>query len=587
MNVKPIRKFVLNEHLNNLYKKEASSTIALAREVGNKLNEVIEAFNNLSKEKWEKIHEQDGTIRKAVVYMKDNLLNTIDILLNSKGEEMIDNAVKEHLGSLKQDLDILESRLNSIIGGVTEDTEILDGRVGFDGTTYSNLGEAIRGQLNTMKFIDTYNYLTDLPDVNNATLPRYLLNFSSTDPNLPANLPFEYLPESLVILETFIKRDNKLQVITTKGKIYTRYKGAGNWSNWEDGSTSAILIDPNSYKSKLPDVNQCKNGSTYILNFGNGTTDFPLNLPFNSIPDSLLFLTTFISGSYGYQELKPANNKYLYRRMYAGSWNSWYLVYGNTIDGESALSINESTGILKGLKECYSKGYKKLIIEAGTYDVISEYENYYGTDYFNNYVNYSTNDKFDRGLWLEDIEIIFSPGAKVVCNYTGTNTNVKDYFSPFSCGNNVIIDGLVLDSSNCRYGIHPDYNTGSNRSFMKIINCDLKHKKSSTNSQCIGAGFGVHVDWLIENTIFRNEYNTPVLKVHNNESSVSHSKLVIKNCYVENKGYFQFNHYGASTKKSNILVSGCSFVNEPVVDYVSGSNKENIELIVFNNEIRS
>ena len=76
-----------------IYKREASSTIALAREVGNKLNELIEAFNNLAKEKWEKIQEQDGTIRKAVVYMKDNLLNTIDILLNSKGEEMIETSL--------------------------------------------------------------------------------------------------------------------------------------------------------------------------------------------------------------------------------------------------------------------------------------------------------------------------------------------------------------------------------------------------------------------------------------------------------------------------------------------------------------
>lgn len=81
--VKPIRKFVLSEHTNNLYKKEAGSSIALARDVANKLNELIEAFNTLAKEKWEKIHEQDGTIRKAIVYMKDNLINSIETLLQS------------------------------------------------------------------------------------------------------------------------------------------------------------------------------------------------------------------------------------------------------------------------------------------------------------------------------------------------------------------------------------------------------------------------------------------------------------------------------------------------------------------------
>lgn len=58
-----IKKFVLSEHTNNLYKKEAGSSIALARDVTAKVNELVDAFNDLAKEKWKKIHEQDGTIR--------------------------------------------------------------------------------------------------------------------------------------------------------------------------------------------------------------------------------------------------------------------------------------------------------------------------------------------------------------------------------------------------------------------------------------------------------------------------------------------------------------------------------------------
>lgn len=681
--IAPIKDFVLNEHTNNLYKQVANSSIDLAKKCAEKINEVISAFNELGKEKWEKIHEQDGKIRSAILYMKDNLLNTIKILLDSKGEEMMDNAVKEYLGSLKEELNHLESRLDNLLGSVTEgsttmDAEIIDGRVGFDGKVYTSLGDAIRSQHHFMTRIHSGNYQEKLPDLNNATSPRYLLNFATTDTNLPLNMPFDLLPEPIVLLETYNNDNYTIQRLTTKGKIYTRFKGGSTWSNWNtdnyiktiiqssnyqnvlpnlDNATEReylllfatgtktenlplhmpinevlnpigvlktynlngykwqeylsggkvytrfatgsnwsnwnssdevtyVTIKADNYLNKLPDVNECDINKIYVLNFANGTKDIPSNLPFESIPDSLLFIRTYKSQSYGYQEIIPANNKYLYRRMFAGSWNDWFMVYGNTSDGETSLTINTSTGILKGLKECYSSGIKKLYVESGTYDVIKEYEEYYGSDYFTNYVSYSTSE-FDRGLWLEDIEIVFSPGAKVVCNYTGSNQAVKDYFSPFSIGNNVIINGLVLDSSNCRYGLHPDFNTGSNRSYMKILNSDLKHYKSSSNEQCIGAGFGVHVDWLIENTIFRSENNTHVFRVHNNVSEDAQSKLIIKDCYIEGPGYFKFNHYSTSEKESTILVSGCSYVNEPQVAYeTADSTIPNMKLIKFNNEKR-
>jgi len=592
--VKKIENFVLSEHTNNLYKKEAGSSIALARDVANKVNELVEAFNNLNTYELEKVHEQDGKIAKAILYMKDNLLNTINSLLNLKGDEMMDNAVKEYLGTLKADLDLLETRLNNLLGSVTSgsttlDSEVIDIRNGYDGVTYTNASESIHKQLNTFVHVDSSNYRNVLPDLNNATKPRYILNFALTDTNLPLNLPFETMPEQVVELEVVNRGLYATQKIITKGVIYTRFKGGSSWSKWVNGdSNKYIFIHKGNYESLLKDLNECDITKTYILNFASGSTTIPANLPFSSIPDTLLFLNTYSNGEYGYQELVPANNKYLYRRMYAMGWKSWKMIYSNSSEDVESLVVDTSKGILNGLKECYSKGIKKLVVEAGTYDVINEYKSVYGSDYFTNYNGYSNStDSFDRGLWLEDIEVIFSPGAKVVCKYTGTNQKVIDEFSPFAVGNNVVIDGLVLDSSNCRYGIHPDYNTGSNMSYMKILNSDLKHYKSSSNEQCIGAGFGIHVNWLIENTIFRCENNNHVFRVHNNISNEACSKLVIKNCYIEGNGYFKFNHYGSSTKESTILISGCSYKNTPVVDYETTSyTNKNMKLISFNNEVR-
>lgn len=681
-----IRHYNLPEHTNNLYKEEAISSIALTKNVASKINELVDAFNNLATEKWEKIQEQDGKIRKAIIYMKDNLLNSIDALLNSKGEQMIDNSVKDYLETLKEELNVLESRINNLLGSVkvgstTLDAEIIDARVGFDGTKYTNIGESIRKQLSKVCIVSSYNYANVLPDLNDSIYPRYLLNFNSNDTNLPLNLPFESVPEPVMLLDCYYAESYIIQVLTTLGKTYNRYRAGTTWSDWKDGSqikdviqahnyndllpdlnnatekeymflfakgTKAenlpsnmpfdvmpstfgllktytsknykwqeftingklytrlyagstwqewmdgkdekyILINSINYQNKLLDVNNAETDKTYILNFANGSTDIPSNLPFTSIPDTLLFLDTHFSESYGYQELKPANNKYLYRRMKAGSWQQWYLVYGNTsADGKESISVDTSKGILKGLKECYSTGIKRLVVEAGTYDVIQEYQTEYGSAYFDDYEGYNTSDNFDKGLWLQDIEIVFSPGAKVVCHYDGQNQYVEDNFSPFAVGNNVVIDGLVLDASGCRYGIHPDYNTGNNQSYMKIINSDLKHFKNSVNEQAIGAGFGVHVNWLIENTIFRSEYNNYVFRVHNNISQEAQSKLTIKNCYIDGAGFFKFNHYGTSIKESTIIVNGCSYVNEPVVDFETSSyQEENMKLIAFNNEVRS
>ena len=78
-----IKHFMLPEHTNNLYKQEAASSIALTRDVADKINELVDAYNGLSKGNLEKDQEQDGRIRKAVLYMKDNLINSINELFET------------------------------------------------------------------------------------------------------------------------------------------------------------------------------------------------------------------------------------------------------------------------------------------------------------------------------------------------------------------------------------------------------------------------------------------------------------------------------------------------------------------------
>lgn len=68
----------------------------------------------------------------------------------------------EGLAYLKDDFDVLEARMNQFTslqeGSTTGDAELIDGRIGYDGKVYDNIGGAIREQISELKGdLDTLN----------------------------------------------------------------------------------------------------------------------------------------------------------------------------------------------------------------------------------------------------------------------------------------------------------------------------------------------------------------------------------------------------------------------------------------------
>lgn len=144
-----IEHFLLPEHTNKLYTEEAISSISLTRDVADKINELIDCYNTLNQNNLTKMQEQDGTIRKAVLYMKDNLLNSLhDLMVQLRDSGFIDNRIKYHIN-------VLIDRVDNLTGAITEgtttlDSELIDIRVGYDGEIYNNAGNSVRGQMNKM-----------------------------------------------------------------------------------------------------------------------------------------------------------------------------------------------------------------------------------------------------------------------------------------------------------------------------------------------------------------------------------------------------------------------------------------------------
>jgi hypothetical protein len=173
-----------------------------------------------------------------------------------------------------------------------------------------------------------------------------------------------------------------------------------------------------------------------------------------------------------------------------------YKAYGVTYDTRITNSIirvgptRKTTKIADAIQNAQEG--TKIYVDAGTYDI---YQEMGGDTFFNTY-NHNTNGS---GLVLhKDIEIIFSPNAKVVFNYTGSNTEVMQYFSPFNASasgrGGFKLIGLNLTTSKCRYAIHDEHSSDSVFYYNVYRNCTITHDNTNNTAwtalQCIGGGLG-------------------------------------------------------------------------------------------------
>ena len=108
MATKKLSHFILPDHFNKLYTEEAISSISLTRDIADKINELIDLVNKFDDEDLTWKHEMEGTIRKAVIYMKDNLLNSLHDLLELYVENgIIDEKIEHELNKTNIKIDML------------------------------------------------------------------------------------------------------------------------------------------------------------------------------------------------------------------------------------------------------------------------------------------------------------------------------------------------------------------------------------------------------------------------------------------------------------------------------------------------
>lgn len=260
------------------------------------------------------------------------------------------------------------------------------------------------------------------------------------------------------------------------------------------------------------------------------------------------------------------------------------------------------TSLLEGIIAATSSINSTVYVEEGTYDLVEEFEDYYGSSFFTTYTASSP-----KGIMLKSgVKVIFSSNAKVVFNYEGNNDTVKHEFSPFNSDvGGFTLENLTLKASNCRYCVHDERNSSEDMYVNKYVNCDMKLDNSNNNSeshgsqeqwgyfQVIGGGLGKNGEVEIKNCIFESlglpASGYSIVSYHNTSISGAKSRIVLSENYLKGLGGFRLSWYGSSTLVTQAIVVGNRFGRaiEHRAENASAYDVHNTEIIEWNNIIET
>lgn len=256
-------------------------------------------------------------------------------------------------------------------------------------------------------------------------------------------------------------------------------------------------------------------------------------------------------------------------------------------------SADDYATLKAGIEKALETKGGRVIVGRGTYDLIAEF----GSDYFNSFVE-STSESM--GIQLgNDICIVFASDSKVTAHYNGSNAYVPKKFSPFNKiynGGGFTIENMTLEASNCRYAIHDEDASKSDVYHNTIKNCKITFDNSGNTQwgarQCIGGGLGQTgeidiVGCIFDSVLPSGATNYGVVSYHNSNNENARSNINIRDCYFGKGQTVRASYYGAGTKMTRVLVSGCSLGGEPQLSAETAGSAVNVEILSFNNDIRN
>lgn len=256
------------------------------------------------------------------------------------------------------------------------------------------------------------------------------------------------------------------------------------------------------------------------------------------------------------------------------------------------------TKFIDALKYANETGNCDVYVDAGEYDLVSEIGE-------SNMPTFIFDNTSGHGIYIGNgTRLFMASGAKVICNYTGTDRTVhRDFAILNACysqgkGDFEIYGGEFI-GSNIRYVVH-DEATGISQYTHEYHNCKMTLDNTKNvdwdAKQCIGGGLGQYGTIIIDGGIYNsvgidadNEKGT--ITYHNPSSGTSttfKNNVLIKNAYFET-GTCYVSCLGDDTNQdaTMFICTNCSMKTEP---YANGLDNpyvnHNVTIKKWNNNIR-
>lgn len=290
----------------SVYDEEAMTALELAGRTAKKVNEVIDA-----------LADQDDEIAKIPNQITTAIRKTVN-------DGTFDYEISRYLNDL-------DKRLNNLLsftptGGTSMDAEVVDGRLGGDGTYYANLGSAIREQ-----FLDAKESADDRPSIE-ALAHGYRRNLNhrtlweqgwlSSETGLNGNTGSDY---AMYIRSANFISENVIRVISNGLPMEVfRYNKSGGFHDKITTRLNDYTFDHSIYKYKIHVTGYVDN----IPNFDTKKVEIT-----RDDYQNILFLADPISEDVDFVSARAEANGYRRDLNQRVLWSQGYLYGANGSEG--------------------------------------------------------------------------------------------------------------------------------------------------------------------------------------------------------------------------------------------------------------